>query len=48
MTVRENTLKKEMKTWEVEAARRTRARKVVIPPLRTADPMVVRAVTVLW
>ena len=37
------TLKKEMKTWEDEAPRSTKARKVVIPPLSTAKPMVAMA-----
>ena len=32
----------------MENPRRTSARNVVKPPLNTADPMVARAVTVLW
>ena len=43
MTVRQNTLKKEMKTWEVESPSSTSARNVVSPPLNTADPIVDRA-----
>ena len=33
------TLKKERKTWDEDAPRRTRARKVVTPPLNTASPI---------
>ena len=38
----EITLKKVMKTCEVELAVKTKARKVLKPPLRTAGPMSLR------
>ena len=47
-TVRVNTLKNVRKTWPVEKEQRSRARKVVRPPLNTAGPMVSTASTVLW
>ena len=44
-TVRTKTLKKVRKVWEVEPARRTRARKVVTPPFKTAGPIASTALT---
>ena len=38
------TLKNVRKTWPVERQQRRRARKVVIPPLATAGPILVTAV----
>lgn len=46
-TVKVKTLKKVKKTCPVEKAASARARKVVRPPLRTAGPMVTRALMVL-
>ena len=37
-----------MKTWAEEKLQKKRARKVVTPPLRTAEPIVVMADRVLW
>ena len=45
-TVKVKTLKKVRKTCPVDREQRARARKVVRPPLRTAGPMVIRAVMV--
>ena len=45
-TVRVKTLKKVLRTCPVEKEPSERARKVVRPPLRTAGPMVMRALTV--
>ena len=42
-TVRQNTLKKVMKTWLLERLHSTSARKVVTPLLKTAGPMAVTA-----
>ena len=42
-TVRRNTLKKTMNAWDWEKPRRMRARKVVMPPLAMAVPMLARA-----
>ena len=42
-TVRQNTLKKVMKTWPLERLQSTSARKVVTPLLMTAGPMAVTA-----
>ena len=36
---RKKTLKKVEKTWDLEPARRMKARKVEKPPLKTAGPM---------
>ena len=46
-TVRQNTLKKVMKTWPLERLQSTSARKVVTPLLKTAGPMAVTAITAL-
>ena len=45
-TVKVKTLKNVRKTCPVDMEQRARARKVVRPPLRTAGPMVMRALTV--
>ena len=45
ITVRVNVLKNVMKMWDEEEMRRMIAMKVVIPPLRTAGPMVTNAFT---
>ena len=45
-TVKVKTLKKVLRTCPVEKDPSARARKVVRPPLRTAGPMVMRALTV--
>ena len=42
-TVRQNTLKKVMKTWLLERLHSTSARKVVTPLLKTAGPIAVTA-----
>ena len=42
-TTRKKTLKKVEKTWDLELARRMKARKVEKPPLNTAGPMSARA-----
>ena len=44
-TVRRNTLKKVIKTWDFENPKSKRARKVVIPPLMTAGPIFKRLLT---
>jgi len=46
-TVRTNTLKKVTKTCDVEKPSRTRAIRVVTPPLRTAGPIVATALPAL-
>ena len=46
-TVKVKTLKKVKRMCPVEKAASARARKVVRPPLRTAGPMVTRALMVL-
>ena len=46
-TVKVNALKNVLKTCPLETAPSDRARKVVRPPLRTAGPMVIRALMVL-
>ena len=45
-TVKVKTLKKVFRTCPVEKAPSAKARNVVRPPLRTAGPMVMRALTV--
>ena len=45
-TVKVKTLKKVLRTCPVDKDPSARARKVVKPPLRTAGPMVMRALTV--
>ena len=45
--MRTKTLKKVRKVWEVEPERRTRARKVVTPPFKTAGPIASTALTAL-
>ena len=45
-TVKVKALKKVKKTWPLEMDPNARARKVVRPPLRTAGPMVIRALMV--
>ena len=41
VTTRKNILKKDVNTWDLESARRMNANVVVIPPFKTAGPILV-------